>query len=163
MTNPFANAGLESWNSPGAFEEVGKGIKQFGAAYAMDKSGLSGWLNGLNKQDSNLGVNPGGYTGDNGVRYNNPSAYQGIAPPSSAIPPQIAPPSAPEQTPYIKQLWDHTNTSFVNPQASRDIPIQQGGNTSIAPPSWDQQKGEKGIGDMFKQGLMTMFGAGMMG
>jgi len=150
MNNPFANAGLEQWNAPGAFEGVGKGL----AAMAIDASGLGKYLDdiGISKNEK------GGWQ------------YKPVVPPSQPIAPtsQVTAPTSTSQPtvvpqqdhPEVNDSWSKTPipitqspVSFVNPQASKDIPVPQG-NVGWAPPAsleWDQQKGQPGIGDMLKQ------------
>lgn len=168
MANPFANAGLEQWNAPGAFEGVGQGLMAMG----VDASGLGSYLNKI------------------GMSRNDKGGYQFKPPVGAAVPNQpntistqvtpILPQPESQYHPEVNDSWSKTgpqivtpgpisqpssptslNTMGVNPQASRDIPVQQG-SVAVAPPEWDQQKGEKGIGDMFKGALMKFIGGSMM-
>ena len=138
MANPFANAGLEQWNAPGAFEGVGQGLMAMG----VDASGLGGYLDkiGLSKNDK------GGYQ---------------FKPPTGSIPPTTTTSVAPVGNSVVQSITAPViNQSQIHPEIEDSwskAPV------TPAPPEWDQQKGQQGIGDMFKGALMKMAGNMMMG
>lgn len=122
---------------------IGPALKTGLTAYAMKQSGLTDWLNSLGKKPEGA-VPPitSGAAGNqmkDGVWGTNPMP---VVPPSfmqqpaGAVPPAFNPPvqqqPQPESTPVqqdpaqLGRDWLNGNvSSFVNPQAQRDIPVAQ--------------------------------------
>ena len=130
---------------------VGPAIKAGLTAYGMQKSGLTSWLNSLNKKPDEQTVVQGAVplpANFNQYLSSNPSSQS-----ATAVPPQDNAPaafSAPSETPAAPQVqitpppdignkilegddsWQH---SAVNPQAERDslvLPQQAGYNQMLA-------------------------------
>lgn len=152
--------------------EVGQAIKSGLMAYGMQKSGLTDWLNSLNKKpEGSVPPIESGAAGDmntNGVWGTNPLP---VVPPSfGAAPAAPAAPQAPQvmQEPsamptfspsQIGKDWlDGKISGFTNPQAARDIPVAQQMNpiaTPVNPAEWQNSSTGQG---KFEQ-AMKMFAA----
>ena len=136
---------FSSWTSIQP-SEIGQAVKSGLMAYGMQKSGLTDWLNNLNKKpDGSVPPITSGAAGDkmtNGVWGDNPLP---VIPPTfggptqlpigSAMPQSAPTPAAPSFSPsQIGQDWLNGKiSSFTNPQAQRDITPQQEMTASVTP------------------------------
>jgi hypothetical protein len=155
--------------------EIGQAVKSGLMAYGMQKSGLTDWLNNLNKKpDGSVPPITSGTAGDkmtNGVWGDNPLP---VIPPSfgvpaapsaapTAAPTQEAPPAAPEAQNPKNMGMDWLNgkfSNFTNPQAARDIPVAQQMNPVASPANpydWQSSSTGSGLTDKIKSII------GMMG
>ena len=140
----------EDWRQYGNEEgNLGSAIKSGLMAYGMNKSGLQGWLDDLGKK----GVAPPS-------AQINPIAPQSVTPggipPSSGIPipEQNVTPTESTYHPQTLEAWG--KTSYVNPQASRDIPIS--GSTDYSHPAtknWDQYPGDGKLAQLAAMYMMA--------
>ena len=120
---------------------IGPAIKTGLTAYGMQKSGLTDWLNNLNKKPEQQTVVQGAVPLPAPAQSQQmpvvpPAAGAPDAAPVAPVPPMVTEtPATPviqapvQQNPQELGLdWLNGKMSnFVNPQASRDIPVAQGG------------------------------------
>lgn len=151
---------------------IGQAVKTGLTAYAMQKSGLTDWLNSLNKKPDQTPAVPGAVPPN--AQAVAPVPPQGAVPatpsqmPESSVPPITPAPMTPQQTApqnpaQLGSDWlsgkvsEFTGSSFVNPQASRDIePMQGGGYTQQLAGANDYQN-TPGYGKLMKT-VQALFG-----
>lgn len=155
MADSKPGSEFSSWMSVQP-SEVGQAVKSGLMAYGMQKSGMTDWLNNLNKKPDQ----PVGPVAPN-------QAVQPIVPPGAMSPVGAVAPMAPQEMnqapqppaqPSPKEIGlDWLNgklSSFVNPQASRDISVAQQTNpveSPMNPAEWQSSStGEGKLGQVLK-------------
>lgn len=158
-----------SFGSPKQFmgsSGVGPAIKTGLLAYGMQKSGLTDWLNNLNKKQPNIpgSVAPFTAISDQGQLPAIPQApadmdwgtMVGAVPPAPMAQPEVmqqvpVEPAQPNpQELGLDWLNGKLSSNYVNPQASRDIPVAQGGGYTEQLGSGNDYKNVPGYGKLQK-------------
>ena len=133
---------------------IGQAVKTGLTAYGMQQSGLTDFLNNLGKKPPQA--------------VDSQQVSQPIAPPSAVAPMAPAVPAAPMAQPEVMQqvpaepaqpnpqelgldwLNGKLSSNYVNPQASRDIPVAQGGGYTEQLGSGNDYKNVPGYGKLQK-------------